>query len=161
MRGFDKLDNGEQRQVMARPTKEAKGRTFTWLRTKKVMPISNIRPVLSKESLSLLVKGTCDRLCWMHNFYYRMNSPTKTVCPCCRQAMPKMRKLNSAGRRRLKGMRRRKSRLLNPLQKPLSWIATAEAIVRNIKRGGWGDGVMAGTTAYDGACECGGLLRRM
>ena len=127
MRGFDKLDKGDQRKVMSRPTKEARGRTFTFERAK--------RSILSSHKLSdiacrLLVRGTCDRLSWMTTHYYRTSTNPKTTCSCCGQKMPRLQILNTAGRRKLRSLRRRVERghrdLLNPAHRPLSWIVTAE-----------------------------------
>jgi len=130
VRGLDRLSNSERRQIMSRPTKEARGRTYTFERAKRSI---GCRGGLSNSARSLLVKGTCDKLCWMHTHYYRTHTSPKTTCKCCGQKMPRKQSLNTAGKRRLASLKRRvvKRRLkqLAPVNGHLSWIVYIEEIL--------------------------------
>ena len=131
MRGFDKLTNGEQRQIMSRPNKQAQGMTHTWLRTKRTFTgIVCLRSALSPAALRMSVRGTNDRLSWMHTHYYRKHTKPTTACRSCGQTLPRVQTLNTAGKRRLATMKRRtkkrQRKLLSPVSRPLSWIVTAE-----------------------------------
>lgn len=139
MRGLEKLPAGDRRQVMSRPNKDSQGRTFTWLRTKahysdtlECILSDYPRPDLSRNACALSVRGTVDRLSWMHTHYYRKRTTPKDRCKCCGQTMPRLQSLNTAGKRRLATLKRRifkrKNKLLSPPNRPLSWIVWIEDI---------------------------------
>lgn len=129
MKGFDKLTNGDKRQIMSRPNKQAQGMTHTWLRTKRAFTgIVRFRSALSPAALRMSVRGTTDRLSWMHTNYYRTYTKQTITCKCCGQTLPRVKILNKAGKKRLVRMRKYR-KLLDPAKRPLSWIITIEAMI--------------------------------
>lgn len=141
MRGFKMLTNSEQRQVKSRPNKQARGLTFTWVRTKRANnPFLDLWPqsALSPDALRISVRGTNDRLSWIHTHYYRKHTKPTIACRSCGQTLPRVQILNTAGKRRLAGFKRRADKrqrdLLNPIHRPLSWLVTAEALASKPKQ---------------------------
>ncbi len=90
----------------SRPNKLALGMTRTWERTKdRLRPIGTPRAQLSDDALSLVVKGTNDKLTWMHHHYYTQRVDAKP-CQCCGHVR-KVWRLNDKGRRKLATMRKK------------------------------------------------------